>query len=302
MGSPVCWLCLIVAAGCGRVAFDARTDASTVDGACTEWGPFSTPIKLSEPPNTPDLADWHPWITANGLSLYMHQVSFTVQADIVKAARSATDQPFGAATVVSEVSSPMRDADPTLTADERVIVFATLPQTSSTHDLMIATRSDASVPFSPPVSLSQLNSAGDEANPSLTADGRELFFVLNTGPTAVMHTVRADVAQPFPPATVVPEVSVAGSRDIHVAISPDALELYLSSDRPGGLGRHDVWVSRRPAREAPFAPAVHVPEVSSATGDDSLDSLSADGRTAYLNYNADIGALSDVYIATRACR
>ena len=117
----------------------------------------------------------------------------------------------------------------------------------------------------------------------------------------VWHSTRAAANLPFPAAELVAEVSASGYHDHHIALSPDALELYVSSDRPGGAGKFDVWIARRPTRDAPFAAAVNVPALSSA-GDDSLDSLSADGTTAYGNYNADLGGEADVWTSTRSCR
>src|SRR6185295_12903280 len=37
----------------------------------------------------------------------------------------------------------------------------------------------------------------------------------------------------------------SASNEQHPALSPDGLSLYFSSDRPGGAGGFDLWVSRR---------------------------------------------------------
>ena len=39
--------------------------------------------------------------------------------------------------------------------------------------------------------------------------------------------------------------------DFGPAISREGLSLYISSDRPGGFGGEDIWVSRRASRSAP---------------------------------------------------
>src|SRR5437667_10628878 len=38
----------------------------------------------------------------------------------------------------------------------------------------------------------------------------------------------------------------------HPAISKDGLSLYVSSDRPGGLGGTDIWVSQRASVDDPW--------------------------------------------------
>lgn len=39
------------------------------------------------------------------------------------------------------------------------------------------------------------------------------------------------------------------------SLSPDGLELWFTSGRPGGLGGTDVWVARRESVDSPFGPA-----------------------------------------------
>lgn len=43
--------------------------------------------------------------------------------------------------------------------------------------------------------------------------------------------------------------------DIEVTISRDGLSLYVASNRPGGFGSFDIWVSRRASVDAPWAAA-----------------------------------------------
>jgi tetratricopeptide (TPR) repeat protein len=89
-------------------------------------------------------------------------------------------------------------------------------------------------------------------------------------------------------------------RDECPVVSPDGLELYFFSTRPGGYGRWDIWRSRRARIEDPWGPPGHLgPEVNSA-GDDAVTSLSSDGLTLYLF--ATTGIYADLYTATRPTR
>src|SRR5687767_5684556 len=38
-------------------------------------------------------------------------------------------------------------------------------------------------------------------------------------------------------------------RELRAHLSPDELSLYIASDRPGGQGAFDIWVSRRACRD-----------------------------------------------------
>lgn len=56
--------------------------------------------------------------------------------------------------------------------------------------------------------------------------------------------VDAFVFPPFGPATPVTELNSA-TQDMDPTLASDGLELVFSSDRPGALGSHDVWVATR---------------------------------------------------------
>jgi hypothetical protein len=71
--------------------------------------------------------------------------------------------------------------------------------------------------------------------------------------------------------------------DFHPAISKDGLSLYISSDRPGGLGRVDIWVSQRASIDDPWgAPHNLGPNINSS-GSDGAPSLSTDGHRLYFH-------------------
>jgi hypothetical protein len=62
------------------------------------------------------------------------------------------------------------------------------------------------------------------------------------------------------------------------SLSPDKLSLYFTSDRPGGFGVIDIYVSRRDCRECPFGPAVNLgPNINSAVSDGQV-MISRSGR------------------------
>jgi eukaryotic-like serine/threonine-protein kinase len=62
-------------------------------------------------------------------------------------------------------------------------------------------------------------------------------------------------------------------------LSPNGLELFFHSDRPNENGGTDLWVSRRPNREAEFGPAENLGPVVNSSGNEGGAALSADGLT-----------------------
>jgi Tol biopolymer transport system component len=82
----------------------------------------------------------------------------------------------------------------------------------------------------------------------------------------------------------------------------DLLELYFDSNRPGGQGGRDIWVSRRRSVDDPWGPAAVVVELSS-TALDGDPEISADGLTIHLSSDrAGTSGGLDIWVATRKSR
>jgi hypothetical protein len=60
-----------------------------------------------------------------------------------------------------------------------------------------------------------------------------------------------------PPENLGPMIN-SPSLDATSCISPDGLELYFNSDRPGGFGSYDLYMAKRATRDSPWGQAVNV--------------------------------------------
>ena len=97
----------------------------------------------------------------------------------------------------------------------------------------------------------------------------------------------------FSPPILVAELSTANN-DQMPNVRADGLEMVFVSDRPGGAGAFDIYVTtRRSTRDAWSAPSRLGPEVNTAAGE-SRPSLSGDGRR--LNF----GRAGDIFVSTRS--
>ena len=64
------------------------------------------------------------------------------------------------------------------------------------------------------------------------------------------------------------------------SVSADELELYFTSDRAGGLGYEDIWVSTRQSIDDPWGPPTNLETVNSSYRE-SFPCISRDGLTLY---------------------
>lgn len=82
-------------------------------------------------------------------------------------------------------------------------------------------------------------------------------------------------------------------------IMPDGLTLYFSSDRPGGEGDLDIYVTWRKSTEDVWSEPINIRSINSPTSDHSV-TVSPDGHTMYFMSKREGGYGSgDIYISHR---
>jgi WD40-like Beta Propeller Repeat len=99
---------------------------------------------------------------------------------------------------------------------------------------------------------------------------------------------------------LVTEMSSVG-RDTRTSISRNGLEMFITSNRTGGLGGLDVWVSTRNSTSDSWSAALNLGAPMNSTDNDGAPALSFDGTTLYF-YSLRTGGYggNDLYIATRS--
>ena len=81
--------------------------------------------------------------------------------------------------------------------------------------------------------------------------------------------------------------------------SPDGLSLYMASNRPGGHGLLDIWVARRPTRDAPWGAPENLGEPINSAADDFCPTPIRGGGLFFVSRRATPEAcgLGDIYFA-----
>jgi len=88
--------------------------------------------------------------------------------------------------------------------------------------------------------------------------------------------------------------------DAGPTISKDNLSLYLASDRPGGSGGFDIWVSQRPDADSPWGPPVNLGATINSDAIDAVPTLSRDQHWIFFN-SSRIGGFggNDIWVSYR---
>ena len=166
---------LTAALGSSRTGTEGGIDIFLATRASTgvPFGVFTNALLTSV--NSSD-QEHDPFLSSDGLRLYF--APSTGGQHIEVATRATVASAFGSPTTL--IDGDQTDADPTLSPDERVIVFASRRTGSDGADLWFATRATPSDAFGTAVKLaSAVNSSDDDADPALSADGCTLYFGSN---------------------------------------------------------------------------------------------------------------------------
>jgi OmpA-OmpF porin, OOP family len=137
---------------------------------------------------------------------------------------------------------------PVLTADEQELVFTRRlgPGGNDDEDLVVS-RKDTNGSWLPPISISQkINSPSNEGTCTISADGRKIIFTSclgreGYGSCDLFESVKIGDAW-SEPKNLGAGVNSA-QWESQPSLSADGRTLYFVSDRRGGLGRRDIWIS-----------------------------------------------------------
>jgi Outer membrane protein and related peptidoglycan-associated (lipo)proteins len=169
-----------------------------------------------------------------------------------------------------------------ITADGKELYFTVCGLDEQTGcDLFSAIKSSGSWSF--PNDLGQnVNSAAWDSQPSVSADGSELFFVSRRSGNADIYVSRKDQHGRWGEPENLGDVINTEGIEMAPYIHPDGRTLYFSSNKRTGMGGFDLFISRRNDDGAWQKPENLGYPIN--TKDDEINFIvAADGRTALIS-------------------
>ena len=213
------------------------------------------------------------------------------------------------------VNSEFNDAGPDVSGSGRSLYFnSDRPGGQGGNDLWVSKWDRAGRMWGAPINLgSVVNTAATEAVPRLSRDGHWLFFNSNRsdgfGELDLWASYRWDTRNDFGwslPVNLGPGINTEFfdttanyfENDDDIRSRRREHRVFFASNRPGGVGAFDIYVSDL-LPDGAFGPAVLVPELSSTAADPGL-SLASDGLEVFLfsNRTGSVGG-QDLWSATR---
>ena len=263
---------------------------------------FGTPTNLGPAINTV-ANDWWPRVSQDSLCLFLLRQVNGVPVMVSIATRTTEADPWGAATdlgsygdTIGPILKPLK-AMPSFTTGDGLEWYLSFDDTMrvgyGNMDLWMMKRETIDADWGPFVNLGPLvNTRADEMSGSISSDGLEFYFSGYArdaarvrpggyGESDLWVTKRATRNDPWgTPVNLGPVVNSA-YQDVRPYLSADGLLLFFDSQRPGGYGRADLYVTRRASLSSPWGPPVNLGPIVNTPAYEECVFLSADGSTLY---------------------
>ena len=217
--------------------------------------PWEPPVNLGPPVNTA-ATEGAPALSIDGHLLFIHSNRAGGQGGndiwVARRAGSTDDLDWEApVNVGTGVNTPGDEQGPDyVSSGGGLLYFNRGSQIAAMSDLYVADVGRDGRTKGAAVSITELNApAANDAAPTLRTDGREILFwsarAGGSGGTDIWVSTRPSASGTWsPPENLGPSFNWTGA-DLHPDLSRDGRILLFSTDRPGGSGGTDIWMSTR---------------------------------------------------------
>jgi len=261
------------------------------------WGNIPTPLG---PIVNSSSCEGGPCLSADRLELYFYsdqsggmgsdsQWAFDA-FDIWVATRETIGDDWGTPVNLGPaINSTTPDGSPCLSADDLSLFFESKrPGGAGGVDLWMTTRRTVSDPWGTPVNLGpKVNSSAFDMGASISADGRTLVFQSNrpggTGAEDIYVSTRTTASDPWGTAVNLGPTVNSSTFDGQPYVAPDGLMLLFCSDRPGGFGDWDIWVTTRETADDTWSTPMNLGPLVNTSAGEAEPFISPDGRVLYFS-------------------
>lgn len=176
---------------------------------------------------------------------------------------------------------------PAVTADGRQLFFTVRKGNTANddEDIYVTEKNEAGEWSVPEPVSEQINSPRNEGTSSVSADGRMLIFTSCQAPDGLgscdLYLVTKEGDKWGKPQNIGEPINTPGWES-QPSLSADGRTLYFVSDRRGGQGKRDIWVSTLSARDNWMAPVNLGPTINTRF-DDLSPFIHVNGQSLYFS-------------------
>lgn len=197
--------------------------------------------------------------------------------------------PFKAAEMGSTINFKNKQYFPVLTADNETLIF-TARSDDGDENLYISQLTNGT--WSAPKSISdKINTTANEGTCSISADGRTLVFTSCDGKNS-LGSCDLYISKKVGEEWTTPENLGSSVNtpfwEAQPSLSNDGRILYFSSDRQGGYGRKDLWISELKENNT-WTKAINLGDVINTANDEISPFVHANGHTLFFASDGHLG-------------
>lgn len=210
--------------------------------------------------------------------------------EVTRNAKNAIENPVDVKfqNLGKEINTKYSEYAPVITADESTLMFTSrrkkesigenIDNLGNDEDIYISYKKDEKWTEAKPIS-NNINSDMHDGSLSISADGRKLFIYKYDGEKGDIYESNLIGDNWSEPQKLGENVN-SDANETHACISPDGNFLYFSSDREGGFGKRDIYVSRK-LPNGKWGKAQNLGSVINTPYDETIPFIHNDNRTLY---------------------
>ncbi len=233
---------------------------------CTRRSPdraFDAPVNMGKEINTSS-RESDPSLSDNALTLVFSSARSggAGNNDLWMSTRKSVDAVFSQPVNLGKtINTTAFEGAPAISSDRLTLVFASdRPSGLGGSDLWISERTSVAAPFGPAINLGPaLNCSRFDGWPTLSVDGRTLIFSSRRsggfGMDDLWISARSSIYSKFALPVNLGATINSSEHDGGPSLSCDSTLLLFHSQRPGGHGDYDLWMSTRKSPVQPLASA-----------------------------------------------
>lgn len=222
-------------------------------------------------------------------------------------------KPFKPLNLGEGINTSLDEYFPAITADDQTFLFTRnnrTEQIATQEDFMVSKKANGVWQKAFLIPSAGINTQGNEGAPSLSVDGQILFFTVCQDQTGSFGPGRkgyggCDIfyaqkvgdawSKPYNMGTTIN----TQFRETQPSFSADGKSLYFVSNRPGGMGEHDIYVSQLNP-DGSWGRPENLGKNVNSKGDEQSVFIHPDGRTLYFSSNGRVGMGSfDIYLVRK---
>jgi outer membrane protein OmpA-like peptidoglycan-associated protein len=201
------------------------------------------------------------------------------------------------------VNTPFNEYSPLISGDGNTLIFTSnrtdderVAQSGKNYEDIYITHKTGEVWAPPKMISSNINQKYNDAAASLSPDGKTLFLYYEDGEGDIYYS-RLEGDDWSKPKPLNRNINTALFWETSASISADGKNLYFASNRPGGYGELDLYVSELD-NKGDWKKAVNMGPLINTPGNEDAPFIHPDGVTLYFSSDGQptLGN-SDIYVA-----